>query len=263
MTGTPLPRWVQLASGLGVAFLVVPIVGLLARLPWADVPRLLTAPAAVDALRLSLATCAVSTLLCVVLGVPLALLMARAGGWALGFLRTLSALPMVLPPVVAGLALLVTLGRRGVLGQHLSVLGVEIGFSTAAVVVAQTFVAMPYLVVSVESALRTHGAELEVVAAQLGASPTTVLRRVTLPLLTPALLGGAAMSFARALGEFGATLTFAGSLQGVTRTLPLEIYLAREADSESALALALVLIVLAATLMAASVLVGRGGAVRG
>ena len=154
-------------------------------------------------------------------------------------------LPLVLPPVVGGIALLYTFGRRGLLGETLEVLGLQIAFSTTAVVMAQTFVALPFLVVSLEGALRTAGQRYEVVAASLGARPTTVFRRVTLPLVLPGLVSGAVLSFARALGEFGATITFAGSLQGVTRTLPLEIYLRRETDADAAVALSLVLVVVA------------------
>lgn len=152
---------------------------------------------------------------------------------------------MVLPPVVAGLALLVTFGRRGLIGQHLSAMGIEIGFTTVAVILAQSFVSLPFLIISVEGALRTSSGQLERVAANLGASPSRVFWRVTLPVIRPALASGTALSFARSLGEFGATLTFAGSLQGTTRTLPLEIYLLRESDSEIALALALVLVAVA------------------
>jgi molybdate transport system permease protein len=152
---------------------------------------------------------------------------------------------MVLPPVVAGLALLTTLGRRGLVGQHLSALGIEIGFTTTAVVIAQTFVALPFLVVSLEGALRSSGQDYERAATYLGASPTRTLLTVTLPMAAPALASGTALSFARALGEFGATLTFAGSLQGTTRTLPLEIYLLRESDSDLALALSVVLLAVA------------------
>ena len=154
-------------------------------------------------------------------------------------------LPLVLPPVVGGLALLYTFGRRGLLGHTLDLLGFRIAFSTTAVVLAQTFVALPFLVVSLEGTLRAVGPRYEVAAATLGARPTTVLRRVTLPLVWPGLLSGAVLSFARSLGEFGATLTFAGSLQGVTRTLPLEIYLQRETDPDAAVALSLVLVAVA------------------
>jgi molybdate transport system permease protein len=154
-------------------------------------------------------------------------------------------LPLVLPPVVAGIALLATFGRRGLLGHVLEVAGLQIAFSTVAVVLAQTFVALPFLVTSLEGALRTAGRRYETVAASLGAGPTRVLLRVTLPLVLPGLLSGAVLAFARALGEFGATITFAGSLQGVTRTLPLEIYLQREVDPDAAVALSVLLMAVA------------------
>ena len=160
-------------------------------------------------------------------------------------LRALVLLPLVVPPVVGGIALLYTFGRQGILGEYLEVLGLQIAFSTTAVVMAQTFVALPFLVVSLEGALRTAGQQYEVVAATLGATPTTVFRRVTLPLVLPGLASGAVLAFARSLGEFGATITFAGSLQGVTRTLPLEIYLRRETDPDAAVALSLLLVAVA------------------
>lgn len=230
---------------LGIVVVVLPVVGMAARVDWADLPALLSSPAALDALRLSLLTSSASTLACIVLGVPLALVLARTRFPGQGLLRALVLLPLVLPPVVGGLALLATFGRTGLLGAHLEALGVRIAFSTVAVILAQTFVALPFLVVGLEGALRTAGRDHEAVAATLGASPTHVLARVTLPLALPGLVSGAVLAFARSLGEFGATLTFAGSLQGRTRTLPLEIYLAREADPDAALALALLLVVVA------------------
>ncbi len=180
------------------------------------------------------------------LGVPMALVLARARFPGLRVLRALVLLPLVLPPVVGGIALLYTFGRQGLLGQHLELWGIRIAFSTTAVVLAQSFVSLPFLVVSLEGALRTAGTGYERIAATLGARPSTVLRTVTLPLVLPGLISGAVLAFARSLGEFGATLTFAGSLQGVTRTLPLEIYLQRETDADSAVALSLLLIVVAA-----------------
>lgn len=244
-------------AGLAALFLAVPLIAMFGRVAWNRLPTLLSSPAAVDALWLSLRTCSASTVLCFVLGLPLAVVLARSRGrWATAG-RILASLPMVLPPVVAGLALLVALGRRAWLGRHLSVLGIDLAFTTAAVVVAQTFVAMPYLVVSVEGALRSAQDEYEIVAATLGASPTTVLRRVTLPLAAPAIASGVALAFARALGEFGATLTFAGSLQGTTQTLPLEIYLARESDTDVAIALSVVLVVIAAGLIAVTSVFSR------
>ncbi len=253
----PLPRWLFLPAGLALLFVALPVGGLLTRVPWTRLVPLLSTPESLDALALSLRTCGASLGLSVLLGLPLAIVLARANGpWAT-VARVFATLPMVLPPVVAGLALLVTLGRRGLLGAHLSAAGVEIGFTTLAVVIGQTFVAMPYFVVALEGALRALDPAFERVAGTLGASPTRALWRVTLPLLAPALVGGAAMAFARALGEFGATLTFAGSLQGVTQTLPQAIYLARESDPDAALALSVVLLALAATLMGVAALIGR------
>ncbi|RRD03453.1 molybdate ABC transporter permease subunit [Arachnia propionica] len=218
---------------------------MLTRISWTRLPELLTTPGARDALRLSLVTCSLATVLVVVIGTPIALVLARSRAWWTSVVRTLVTVPMVLPPVVAGLALLVTFGRRGLIGTSLALLGVEIGFTTLAVVIAQTFVSLPFLVISLEGALRSTSGRHERVAANLGATPNRVFWRITLPLLSPALASGVALSFARALGEFGATLTFAGSLQGVSRTLPLEIYLLRESDPEIALALSLVLIAVA------------------
>ena len=244
-----LPRWVLLPAALGIAFLGIPLLALVVRQPWGRIPALLGSEAARDALWLSLRTCSTSMLLSVAMGLPVALVLSRLTGRSAALVRTLSMLPMVLPPVVAGFVLLITLGRRGLLGAQLSHWGIEIGFTTAAVVIAQTFVSMPFFVVAVEGALRTLDPAYEAVAATLGASPWVVLWRVTLPTIAPAVLSGATMAFARSLGEFGATLTFAGSMQGTTRTMPLEIYLQRESDPDLALALSLVLIVLAAVLM--------------
>jgi molybdate transport system permease protein len=240
-----VPRWVYLPALLGASFVLLPLAAVVGRVDWADFVSLVTSESSQAALGLSLRTSATSTLACLVLGVPMALVLARTSFPGQGAVRSLVLLPLVLPPVVGGIALLYTFGRRGLLGQTFEVLGVQVAFSTTAVVLAQTFVALPFLVVSLEGALRTAGERYEVVAASLGARPTTVLRRVTLPLVLPGLVSGAVLSFARALGEFGATITFAGSLQGVTRTLPLEIYLQRETDPDAAVALSLVLVVVA------------------
>jgi molybdate transport system permease protein len=240
-----LPRWLFVPAAAGALFVVLPLVAVVARVDWPDFLTLVTSESSLEALKLSLRTSAASTVLCVLLGVPMAVLLARTSFRGQGLVRSLVLLPLVLPPVVGGIALLYTFGRRGLLGESLEVLGIQIAFSTTAVVLAQTFVAMPFLVVSLEGALRTGGERYEVVAATLGAPPTTVFRRVTLPLVLPGLVSGAVLSFARALGEFGATITFAGSLQGVTRTLPLEIYLQRETDADAAVALSLVLVVVA------------------
>jgi molybdate transport system permease protein len=163
--------------------------------------------------------------------------------------RPLILLPLVLPPVVGGIALLYAFGRLGLIGGYLDAAGIQIAFTTTAVVLAQTFVSLPFLVIALEGAARTAGADYEVVAATLGARPTTVWWRVSLPLLAPGLMSGAVLAFARSLGEFGATLTFAGSREGVTRTLPLEIYLQRESDADAAVALSLLLVVVAAVVV--------------
>ncbi|GGO71562.1 ABC transporter permease [Nocardioides deserti] len=240
-----VPRWLLLPAALGAAFVLLPLVAIVARVPWGDFDELVTSEASREALLLSLRTSATSTVLCVLLGVPMAAVLARTSFPGQGVVRSLVLLPLVLPPVVGGLALLYTFGRRGLLGETLDVLGVQVAFSTAAVVLAQTFVALPFLVLSLEGALRTAGERYELVAATLGARPTTVFRRVTLPLVLPGLLSGAVLAFARALGEFGATVTFAGSLEGVTRTMPTQIYLLRETDADGAVALSLVLVVVA------------------
>jgi molybdate transport system permease protein len=243
--GFGLPGWVFVPAAVGVVFVVLPLAAIVSRVQWSHFLVLVTSESSRAALALSLRTSATSTVLCVVLGVPMALVLARTSFPGQRLLRSLVLLPLVLPPVVGGIALLYTFGRRGLLGHTLEVLGIQVAFSTTAVVLAQTFVAMPFLVVSLEGALRTSGQRYEAVAATLGARPTTVFRRVTLPLVLPGLAAGAVLSFARCLGEFGATITFAGSLQGVTRTLPLEIYLQREVDPDAAVALSLVLVLVA------------------
>ena len=240
-----LPRWIYLPAILGAVFVVLPLVAMASRVDWSRFFVLITSESSRAALVLSLQTSLAATAACLVLGVPMALVLARTSFRGQRLIRSLMLLPLVLPPVVGGIALLYTFGRRGLLGRSLEVFGVQIAFSTTAVVLAQTFVALPFLVVALEGTLRSVGQRYEVVAATLGGRPTTVLRRVTLPLVLPGLASGAVLSFARALGEFGATLTFAGSLQGVTRTLPLEIYLQRESDADAAIALSLVLVVVA------------------
>ncbi|ABM13348.1 MULTISPECIES: ABC transporter permease [Mycolicibacterium] len=247
-----LPVWVYLPAALGALFVITPLLAVLLRIDWPNFLPLITSESSRTALLLSLKTATASTVVCVLLGVPMALVLARARFAGQSVLRALVLLPLVLPPVVAGIALLYTFGRQGLLGQHLEVLGLRVAFSTTAVVLAQSFVSLPFLVVSLEGALRSAGSGYENVAATLGAKPTTVLRTVTLPLVLPGLVSGAVLAFARSLGEFGATLTFAGSLQGVTRTLPLEIYLQRETDADAAVALSLLLIVLAAGIVIAT-----------
>jgi molybdate transport system permease protein len=240
-----LPTWVFVPAALGAALVLLPLVGMVSRVEWGSFLELVTSDSALTALWLSLRTSFAATALCLVLGVPMALVLARTEFRGQGVLRSLVLLPLVLPPVVGGIALLYTFGRRGLLGEQLDALGVQVAFSTTAVVLAQTFVSLPFLVVSLEGALRTAGQRYEVVAASLGARPTTVFRRVTLPLVLPGLISGGVLSFARALGEFGATITFAGSLEGTTRTLPLSIYNLRVTDPDAAVAMSLVLVVVA------------------
>ncbi|MGO3211015.1 ABC transporter permease [Brachybacterium sp. AOP42-C2-15] len=247
-----LPRWMLIPALLGGLFVLLPLVSMALRVQWGSFGELISSESSLAALRLSLQTSTISAALCVLLGVPMSLLLARAEFRGLSLLRSVVLIPLVLPPVVGGIALLYTFGRQGLLGQQLEVLGLQIAFSTTAVVLAQTFVALPFLVISLEGALRTSGTRYEVAAASLGARPSRVLLRVTLPLVAPALLSGTVLSFARALGEFGATITFAGSLQGTTRTLPLEIYLQRESDPEAAVALSFVLMIIAVLVIAAA-----------
>ncbi|MEP6814890.1 MAG: ABC transporter permease [Marmoricola sp.] len=250
-----LPGWVFIPAVAGSTFVVLPLVAIITRVQWSHFFALITSQSSLAALVLSLRTSATSTLLCVVFGVPMAMVLARTSFRGQQIVRSLVLLPLVLPPVVGGIALLYTFGRQGLLGHTLDVFGIQIAFSTTAVIMAQTFVALPFLVVSLEGALRTSGQRYEAVAATLGARPTTVFRRVTLPLVLPGLVAGAVLSFARSLGEFGATITFAGSLQGVTRTLPLEIYLQREVDPDAAVALSLVLVLVAVVVIG----LARGG----
>jgi molybdate transport system permease protein len=260
---TGVPGWLYALAVVAALVVVLPLLAIVARVNWANFLPLVTSEPALSALGLSLRTSAASTALCIVLGVPLALVLARGRFPLQGLLRSLVLLPLVLPPVVGGIALLYTFGRQGLLGGALEVLGLRIAFSTTAVVLAQTFVALPFLVVSLEGALRTGGSRYEAVAATLGAPPRVVFRRVTLPLILPGLASGAVLAFARSLGEFGATLTFAGSLQGVTRTLPLEIYLQRETDPDAAVALSLVLVAVAVAVVALAYRRPAGGRTAG
>ena len=248
---SPLPVLVTALAVLGGCAIVLPLVGMGTRVSWGQLPQLLATPSAQAALWLSIRTCLSSTVVCVVLGVPLALLLARS--WpGVRIARILAVLPMTMPPVVAGIALLSTLGNRGLLGAHLKEWGMPIAFSTTAVVIAQVFVSMPFLVVTLEAALRSRDKRAEVTARSLGAGPWRVLAQVTLPLATPALARGTALALGRSLGEFGATIAFAGSKEGVTRTMPLAIYLEREKDTATSLALAAVLIGLSFVIVGAT-----------
>ena len=247
----PLPPPVLLLAVLGACAIVLPFVGLGTRVAWNELPTLLASTSARAALDLSLRTCLIATAISVALGVPLALLLARDWpGVRVG--RVMAVLPMTMPPVVAGIALLSTLGRRGMFGPSLEAAGIRVSFSTLAVVIAQVFVSMPYLVVTLEAALRSRDARLETIARTLGAREWRVLTRITLPLVGPALARGTALALGRSLGEFGATIAFAGSKEGVTRTMPLAIYLERENDTATSLALAVVLIALSFLIVGAT-----------
>jgi molybdate transport system permease protein len=248
-SGVPVPLLIP--ASLGVAFLVLPLVGLLVRTPWSELGPQLAAPGVGEALRLSLICATSATLISLVLGVPLAWVLARSAGRGRSVLRALVTVPLVLPPVVGGVALFLVLGRRGLIGHWLfETTGITIPFTTAAVVLAETFVAMPFLVISVEGALRAADARFEDVAATLGADRWTTFRRVTLPLVSPGVAAGAVLCWARALGEFGATITFAGNFPGTTQTMPLAVYLALQRDPEAAIVLSLVLLVVSlATLL--------------
>ena len=246
---SPLPIWAGCLGALALCFLVLPLAFMLGRVNWATLGATLATPEAASALGLSLRTCAVALGVDLLLGVPAALVLSRS--WrGVRVARILVALPLSLPPVVAGIALLAAFGRRSTLGAFLSGAGLDIAFTTSAVVIAQVFVSLPFLIVTLESAMRAREQGLDEMASSLGASPSRVFWRITLPTVLPGLGRGTALALARCLGEFGATLTFAGSMQGVTRTMPLQIYLARESDADLALALGVVLLGVAAAVVA-------------
>jgi molybdate transport system permease protein len=245
-----VPLVLLLPALVATAFLVVPLAGLLVRAPWGHAWEVLHGSQAGEALTLSLWTSTVATAISFVVGVPLAWVLARTAFPGLRLLRALVTLPLVLPPVVGGVALLLVFGRNGLVGQYLDQwFGITIPFSPAAVVMAETFVAMPFLVVTVEGALRSADRGYEEAAATLGAHRLTVLRRVTLPLVAPSLAAGAVLCWARALGEFGATITFAGSFPGRTQTMPIAVYYALETDPEAAILLSLVLLLVSVVVL--------------
>lgn len=247
--GAPVPRWLYVPAAVGFAFLAMPLVALVTRADWSKFPEAITSPEALQALWLSVRCGFAAVLVCLVLGVPLALVMARHDGGWVRVVRALVTLPLVLPPLVGGIALLYLFGRFGLIGRFLDLwFGIRLPFTTTAVVIAQAFVALPFLVISVEGALRTAGVRYDVVASTLGASRWTVFRRVTLPLVGPGLVSGTVLCLARALGEFGATALFAGNAAGVTRTMPLAIYTAFNGggvDQDAAIAMSLLLVIVA------------------
>jgi len=248
-----VPVGLLLPAVAGVAFLVLPLLGLLVRTPWSTLPQRLTEPGVLTALRLSLLTATLATLLCVALGVPLAWLLARVEFPGRRLVRALVTVPLVLPPVVGGIALLLALGRRGLLGSWLdSTFGITLPFTTAGVVVAESFVALPFLVIAVEGALRGADTRYEEAAATLGATRWTTFTHVTLPLVAPGIAAGAVLCWARALGEFGATITFAGNYPGITQTMPLAVYQTMESgDLDGAVVLSLILLAVSVTILAA------------
>jgi molybdate transport system permease protein len=237
------PAAILAIAAVAVAFFALPFIGLLWRVPWSDAWSLLTASTSLTALRLSIETSLVATTFAALFGVPLAWVLARYGFPGRRLVRALCLLSLVLPPVVGGVALFAAYGRRGVLGDQLfNWFGVRLPFSTAGVVVAQIFVAMPFLVLTVEAALRGLDTRSEEAARTLGASRWYAFRRVTVPAIRPALIAGAVLAWARALGEFGATITFAGNLPGRTQTMPLAVYLALESNPGQALGLSVLMI---------------------
>jgi molybdate transport system permease protein len=240
---TRTPAIVLVLASIAVLLFAIPLVGLIWRAPWGSAWEILTSHEARQALRLSLVTSLTATAISIVLGLPLAWVQARVEYPGRSLVRALTIIPLVLPPVVGGIALLLALGRRGLVGQYLDDAGVNLPFHVPGAVVAEVFVAMPFLVLTLEAAFRSADARLEEVARTLGAGPFEVFRRVTLPMLRPALIAGSVLCWARALGEFGATITFAGNLPGKTQTLPLFVYITLEGtNAEAAIILSLVLL---------------------
>ncbi|HEY0539060.1 MAG TPA: ABC transporter permease [Actinoallomurus sp.] len=244
--------WVLVVPALvAFAFLVLPVAGLLYRAPWSTLGTRLSRPEILEALRLSVVCATLATVFCVIVGVPLAWVLARVSFPGRRLVRALVTVPLVLPPVVGGVALLLALGRNGLVGQWLDRwFGLTLPFTTTGVVLAEAFVALPFLVISVEGALGAADLRYEDAAATLGASRWTTFRRVTLPLIAPGVGAGAVLSWARALGEFGATITFAGNYPGRTQTMPLAVYLALETDPQAAIVLSLVLLVVSVLVLA-------------
>lgn len=244
-----------LLVGLGAiaaSLFILPLIGLLGVTPWSRLGELATDAVVVDALRLSLITSLAAAALATLLGVPLAWVLSRVAFPGRSLLRAIVTLPMVLPPVVGGAALLFALGRRGVIGEPLAdATGLVLPFSTWGVIIANTFVAMPFLVITVEGALSSLDRRREHAAAGLGASPLTVFRRITLPMIAPSLRAGIVLAWARAMGEFGATVTFAGNLQGRTQTLPLAVFVSLEADRDAAIAISLLMVALSVGVLTA------------
>jgi len=245
-TGLLMPAWV------GIAVLLVPLVALLVKADWVGMPAQLAKPAVAPALRLSLLTTSAALVICMLLGTPLAWLLARSTHPLTPWLRALVTVPLVLPPVVGGVALLMAYGREGVVGRTLlEVAGWSIPFTPVAVVFAEVFVALPFYVLAVEGSMRGLDPRYDGLAATLGASPWRTFRAVVIPMVAPGIAGGSALAWARALGEFGATITFAGNFTGRTQTAPLAVYVALESDPQAAIALSLVMLTISVVILGA------------
>jgi molybdate transport system permease protein len=237
------PASLLIPAAGAVALIVIPLAALLQHAPWGSLLTQITSEDVTTALRLSLECSFLAVIVSLVLGVPLAWMLARSTFPGKALVRALVTLPMVLPPVVGGVALLLAFGAHGFVGEALAHIGITLPFTTAGTVMAETFVAMPFLVIAVEAGLRQADERYEEAAASLGAGAWMRFWRVTLPLIAPSLAAGAALTWARALGEFGATITFAGNLPGATQTMPLAVYVALESNTDGAIALSLVLLV--------------------
>ena len=251
--GAPRPPTLLIAlAAIGVLIFLAPLVGLLARTPWSRLGQLFGSSVVLDALRVSIVSSLIAAVISAVIGVPLAFVLARVRFPGRDVVRAIVTLPMVLPPVVGGAALLFAFGRRGVFGEALDAgAGLTLPFTLTGVIIANTFVAMPFLIITVEGALRSLDGRHERAAATLGASELEIFRRVTLPLIAPSLRAGIVLAWARALGEFGATITFAGNLQGRTQTLPLAVFVTLESDRDAAIAISLILVALSVVLLVA------------
>ena len=247
----PFNPLVVLLAAMAALFFVFPLIGLITGAPWGRMTDVITSQTSLDALTLSVVASLASTALALLFGFPLAWLLARGQFRGKVVLRGLTTLPMVLPPVVGGIALLLAYGRRGIIGEPLdNATGITLPFTLAGVIVAESFVAMPFFVITVESGLRSMNRRLKDAARSLGASRRTVFLRVTLPLIWPSLAAGAVLTWARALGEFGATITFAGNLPGVTQTMPLAIYISQSSgQTDEAIALSLILVLVSLVVM--------------
>lgn len=244
------PVFLVALAGVGVMFFLLPLLGLLSETPWRELPELLTSDIVLEALKLSLVASLLATFVSAVLGIPIAYVLARVEFRGKAIVRAVVLLPLVLPPVVGGAALLFALGRRGFVGEPLyDATGIVLPFSMAGVVIAVTFVAMPFVVLTVEGALRNLDRRYEGAAASLGASQWTILRRITFPMIAPSVVAGLALAWARAFGEFGATVTFAGNIQGRTQTMPLAVFVALESDRAAATALSVVMVVVAVVVL--------------